>query len=182
MKAVAAGTNPDQPLASERIRELRQSILPLAYNAYDAKKGWRNISELHDETFRFVREVDRVADLRTQLAIEEDSEKKALQEKINTLEAALKEKDEIIASQGAYIESLENSATPGCSKNIPHTKSSTLYGRDSDLEQRRLQTKPTPSYSGIFASVKLPSESDSESIQSGTSRGISISIPSGWGD
>lgn len=189
MKAVAAGTNPEQPLASDRIRELRQSILPLAYNAYNAKKGWRNISELHDETFRFVREVDRVADdLRTQLAIEEDSEKKAMQAEITALKATLKEKDEklrikdeIIASQGAYIESLENSA-PGCSKNIPHTKSSTLYGRGLDLEQRPLQTKPTPSYSGIFASVKIPSESDSESMQSGTSRGISISIPSGWGD
>lgn len=191
VKAVAAGTNPEQPLASDRIRELRQSILPLAYNAYNAKKGWRNISDLHDETFRFVREVDRVADdLRTQLTIEEDYEKKALQEKINTLETVLKEKDEklrikdeIIESQGAYIESLENSAIPGCSKNIPHTNFSTLYyGRDLDLEQRPLQTKPTPSYVGIFSSVKIPSESDSESIQSGTSRGISISIPSGWGD
>lgn len=191
MKAVAAGTNPEQPLASDRIRELRQSILPLAYNAYNAKKGWRNISELHDETFRFVREVDRVADdLRTQLAIEEDSEKKAMQAEITALKATLKEKDEklrikdeIIETQGAYIESLENSATPGCSKNIAHKKSSTLYGRDLDLEQRPLQTKPTPSYSGIFASVKIPSESDSESIRSGTSHMITIpSMHSGWGD
>jgi hypothetical protein len=185
VKAVDAGTNPDQPLASERIRELRQHILPLAYQAYHAKKGWTNNSELHDGNYHYVREVDRVADdLRIQLTLQEDPEKVALQAEINALRATLKEKDEIIKAQDAHIESLENGAFAGCSNNIFHTKSATFYGRDSDLEQRPLQKKPTPGYLGIFASVKPPSESDSESERScGSSHVFSVpSMHSGWGD
>jgi hypothetical protein len=164
VKAVDAGTNPEQPLASERIRELRQYILPLAYRADNAKKGWTNTSKLHDGTYHYVRNVDRVADdLRIQLTIQEDPEKAAMQAEINALKARLKEKDEIIKAKDVHIESLQNGASPGCSKNILHTKSSTFYGRDSDLEQRPLQKKPTPNYLGIFASVKPPFESSSES-------------------
>jgi hypothetical protein len=184
IKAVEAGTNPEQPLVSERIRELRQYILPLAYNAYHAKKGWKNVSELHDENFRLVREVDKVADdLRIRLAIEEDSEKKAMQEKISDLEAALKEKDEklkikdeIIESQGAYIQSLENDATPGCSKNIFSINPSSTDERDLELEQGVLQKKIRPGFIGIFASVKPPSESSLDSP--GSYSALSISS---WG-
>ncbi|HEY2567154.1 MAG TPA: hypothetical protein VGH95_05580 [Candidatus Aquirickettsiella sp.] len=182
-KAVDAGTNPEQPLVSERIRELRQYILPLAYRSNNTKKGWTNTSKLNDGNYRFVRSVDRVAeDLRIQLTIQEDPERAAMQAEINALKATLKEKDEIIKAQKAHIETLGNGASPGCSKNIHHSKPFTFYGDISGLEQRTSPKKPTPSYVGIFSSVKPPFESDSESIQSGTSRGISISIPSGWGD
>lgn len=182
-KAVDAGTNPEQPLVSERIRELRHYILPLAYRSNNTKKGWANTSKLNDGNYRFVRSVDRVAeDLRIQLTIQEDPEKAAMQAEINALKAKLREKDEIIKAKDAHIESLENGASPGCSKNILHPKPFTFYGGNSDLEQRPSPKKPTPSYVGIFSSVKPPFESDSESVPSGTSHGISISIPSGWGD
>ncbi len=186
VRAVDAGTNPEQPLVSERIRELRQCLLPLAYRADDAKKGWTNSSALHDGNYRFVRGMDQVADdLRVQLTIQEDPEKTAMQAEINTLKATLKEKDEIIKAKDDHIESLGNGTSPGCSNNIRHTKFSTFYGSDSDLEQRPLQKKkPTPSYAGIFAAVKPPSENDSESERScGSSHMFSVpSVHSGWGD
>lgn len=174
IKAVEAGTNPEQPLVSERIKELRQYLLPIAHNAYHAKKGWKNASGLHDENFRLVRKVDKIADdLRIQLAIQEDAEKKILQEKIYVLEAELKEKDKIIASQDEYIQILENDATPGCSKDLPHTNPA----RDSELKQGTLQKKVRPNYLGIFASVKPPTEPSLHSPGSYSG----ISCPSSWG-
>lgn len=179
VRAVDAGTNPQQPLVSERIRELRQCILPLAYRADNAKKGWTNTSNLNDGNYQYVRDVDRVADdLRIQLTIQEDPEKAAMKIKINALEARLEEKDEIIASQGAYIQSLENEASPGCSKKIRHTRSPIFYGGNSYLEQMPLQKDPTPKYLGIFASIKPPVESPSESKRGSAG---SCSPISSWG-
>lgn len=144
------------------------------------EKGWGNSSKLNDGNYHYVRNVDRVADdLRIQLTIQEDPEKAALKVKINALEAKLKEKDEIIASQGAYIESLENGASSRCSNNVRHTKSSAFYGGDSNLDQMASQKKLTPSYLGIFASVKPPFESSSES--EGGSPGTYSPATSSWG-
>ena len=180
VKAVDAGTNSEQPLVSERIRELRQYILPLAYQSNHVKKGWGNSSKLNDGNYRYVRNVDRVADdLRIQLTIQEDPEKAAMQAEINALKATLKEKDEIIKAKDAHIESLENGASSSYSNNLRHTKSPTFYGSDSDLAQRPLQKKPTPSYVGIFASVKPPFESSSES-ERGSPRTYSPTTSS-WG-
>ena len=180
VKAVDAGTNSEQPLVSERIRELRQYILPLAYQSNHVKKGGGNSSKLNDGNYRYVRNVDRVADdLRIQLTIQEDPEKAAMQAEINALKATLKEKDEIIKAKDAHIESLENGASSSYSNNLRHTKSPTFYGSDSDLAQRPLQKKPTPSYVGIFASVKPPFESSSES-ERGSPRTYSPTTSS-WG-
>ena len=124
--------------------------------------------------------MDRVADdLRIQLTIQEEPEKAAMQAEINALKATLKEKDEIIKAKDAHIESLENGASSSYSNNLRHTKSPTFYGSDSDLAQRPLQKKPTPSYVGIFASVKPPFESSSESERG--SPGTYSPTTSSWG-